>query len=366
MLAFPPTRYSVFRTIEGVRVCKQEAETPFPGGVDVKGLFCSSAVFDARWLNYFRLELRNRFQAQRYAGKKKQLIWYLAQLGSTDSIHPSSSSETIQVSSKAPLAVNSLGCILNLNNTRSLIRHHSISFPSISRSHKLAAYPFKKRVGCVICAEANKQGEVVRGVQGKVEATLVFGCAIGLGIILVMRKNGGIAMAGPRQLYQKAPQSPAVAGYPLGGKAAIKSLLDVPKQMASTKAEPFQRKFELPYSPSMAEVNNIKMHAVRLMAEGQAESSVTFLREAYVVYKKRNDNEPAYNVGMVLVEILMCQGKYKEALECNCLNDNQRLPSDGRFPLYKAIICTMLDYKVEARKWWEQYIEAVDQGIELP
>ncbi|CAN1269167.1 hypothetical protein LINPERPRIM_LOCUS13482 [Linum perenne] len=270
-------------------------------------------------------------------------------------------------SCRAPLAANNLGGSININfnNTR-LNRHSHYSSASFPSLHK--AYPFRKRRLCyVICAEENKQSRssLLRSALGKVKAEVVFGCAIGIGIILI---NNDIAMAGPRQLSQKAPQSPlaAVAGYPLGGKAALKSLFDVPKQMASTKDEPLEMKFDLPNNPSMAEVEVVKMHAVKLMAHGEAETAVTFLKEAYSVYKNRKDEEPAYNVGMALVEILICQGKYKEALECNCLNDNRHVPSDGRIPLYKAIICTMLDYKGEAKKWWEQYIEAVEQGIEPP
>ncbi|CAL1403139.1 unnamed protein product [Linum trigynum] len=268
------------------------------------------------------------------------------------------------------------------NNNHKLhfrLGHDHASFRSFSRARKHRCR-FGLRARVIVCAKGKwsmpwrdekKQSKCRDGNEGKLEVvrSFVLACALGVGIIGVsLMRRDRVAMAGPRELYQKAPQSSPVggAGYSLGGRTALRSLLDVPKLMASSKVEPFQVEFELPYSPSTAEVIPIKMHAVKLMAHGQSEAAVKFLRDAVYLYKNRKDNEPAYNVGMVLVEILICQGKYKEALECNSLNEHQRLPSDGRFPLYKAIIYTMLDNKVEAKKWWEQYIEAVEQGIELP
>lgn len=47
------------------------------------------------------------------------------------------------------------------------------------------------------------------------------------------------------------------------------------------------------------------MEAIRLMKYGKPEDAVFFLRNAYNNYKY--DPEPAYNVDMALVEILICQ-----------------------------------------------------------
>lgn len=47
------------------------------------------------------------------------------------------------------------------------------------------------------------------------------------------------------------------------------------------------------------------MEAVRLMKYGKAEDAIMLLRNAYDLYKY--DPEPAYNVEMALVEILICQ-----------------------------------------------------------
>ncbi|KDP37975.1 hypothetical protein JCGZ_04618 [Jatropha curcas] len=202
----------------------------------------------------------------------------------------------------------------------------------------------------------NDRKDNKKTAQGRAGASIALACV--LGIIGSSLKMNPKAIAGPRELYQKAPQS-AVA-YPLGGRSALKSLLDVNVCLASSKLEPPTATTQLPSRPSTEQVNDlIKMEAVRLMKYGKPKDAVLFLQDAYNLYK--HDPEPAYNVEMALVEILICQGKYKEALKCNCLNDDQRLPSDGRFPLYKAIIYTMLDDMEEAKKWWEEYVETVEE-----
>ncbi|KAG8634676.1 hypothetical protein MANES_17G070000v8 [Manihot esculenta] len=155
-----------------------------------------------------------------------------------------------------------------------------------------------------------------------VGASVALSCV--LGIIGACFKMNPKAVAGPRELYQKAPQ--VVVAYPLGGRSALKSLLDVNVYLSS-KLDPPGTLSRLPLRPSAEEVNGIKMEAIRLMKYGKPEDAVFFLRNAYNNYKY--DPEPAYNVDMALVEILICQGKYMEALECNCLKDDQRIPSDG-------------------------------------
>ncbi|XP_065879274.1 uncharacterized protein [Euphorbia lathyris] len=186
----------------------------------------------------------------------------------------------------------------------------------------------------------------------KIAKSIAFACIVGLiGLGSSMK-----AIAGPRELYQKAPQ--LVLGYPLGGRSALKSLLDVNVYLSSHDLEPPATIFPLPSRPSAQQVKDIKMEAVRLMKYGKAEDAVLLLRNACNLYKY--DPEPAYNVEMALVEILISQGKYMEASECDCLKDDQCLPSDARFPLYKAIICTMLDETEDARKWWDEYVETVE------
>ncbi|KAF2305424.1 hypothetical protein GH714_005158 [Hevea brasiliensis] len=230
--------------------------------------------------------------------------------------------------------------LTSVNTCRPPIRH--VFYPVI-RALDGSSTPSRN------CRNENK---IMRAAVG---ASIALSCV--LGIIVACVKMSPKAIAGPRELYQKAPQ--AVPAYPIGGKSALKSLLDVNVYLASSKLEPPGTPSRLPARPSAEEVNGIiKMEAIRLMKYGNPEDAVLFLRNAYNKY--RYDLEPAYNVEMALVEILICQGKYMEASECNCIKDDQRILSDGRIPLYKAIIYTMLDDKEEAKKWWEKYVETVE------
>jgi len=52
---------------------------------------------------------------------------------------------------------------------------------------------------------------------------------------------------------------------------------------------------------------------VRLMIHGEAEEAVRYLQEAFEKYK--NDPEPAYNVEMALVEILIYQVQLPKCMQ---------------------------------------------------
>ncbi|XP_054794015.1 uncharacterized protein LOC129299566 [Prosopis cineraria] len=58
---------------------------------------------------------------------------------------------------------------------------------------------------------------------------------------------------------------------------------------------------------------------------------------------------------MLLVELLIYEGKYKEALKRDCLKHEEI--SDARRPLYKAIIYIMLGDDKKAEECWEQFDE---------
>ncbi|CAK7350216.1 unnamed protein product [Dovyalis caffra] len=185
--------------------------------------------------------------------------------------------------------------------------------------------------------EKNCDNKIVRAAVG---ASVALACAFGIiGGNFRMNPN---AIAGPKELYQKAPQ---VEEHPSSlGKLALESFLDVTSDLASTGTVVPFAPFEPPPSPSAEEVKNIKKDAVRLMIYGKDEEAVRYLQEAYEKYW--NDPEPAYNVEMALVEILIYQHKYEQALNCNCLNDdNQLRPSDARVFLYKVVTSWAIIYQ---------------------
>ncbi|KAK9227644.1 hypothetical protein WN943_012698 [Citrus x changshan-huyou] len=229
----------------------------------------------------------------------------------------------------------------------------------ISFSKGSTRRPFGRVFSPVICTHdgsstpSENDNKIVKGAVG---ASLALTCALGI-MSFSSRMNPKAIAAGPMEMYQKAPRM-SVLPHPIGGRYALNSFLDVSVRLASSKAEPFYwPRYTVPPGPSAEDVNAIKAEAVKQMKYGKPEFAVTLLKKVYEDCK--NEPEPAYNVEMALVEILIYQGKYREALECNCLKDEQRIPSDGRFPFYKAIIYTMLNME-EAKKWWEEFAETID------
>ncbi|XP_044497427.1 uncharacterized protein LOC123219503 isoform X2 [Mangifera indica] len=226
---------------------------------------------------------------------------------------------------------------------------HVLNFNAVVSELEKSSTPSKEN-------EKKGDGRKLKGVVG---ASLVLACVVGI-MSCSSKMNQKAAIAGPMEMYQKAPPT-SVSIQTIGGNLALKSFLDVGVELASSssKEKPFdQPKFNVPPGPSMEDINAIKMEAVRKMKSGKPEEAEKMLQDLYRTCQ--NELEPAYHAEMALVEILIYQGKYEEASYCNCLQEERRiLASDGRFPLYKAIICTMLNNE-EAATWWKEFAETVD------
>ncbi|KDP37974.1 hypothetical protein JCGZ_04617 [Jatropha curcas] len=103
--------------------------------------------------------------------------------------------------------------------------------------------------------------------------------------------------------------------------------------------------------------NKLQTVVAKLEMSGKEAEAVEILEGAVQKAKKGNKSHEAYEIEMLLVEMLIYKGDYKKALNCDCLSDHEEI-SDARRPLYKAIIYIMLDYpKEEASKNWEEFTE---------
>ncbi|XP_022714563.1 uncharacterized protein LOC111274205 [Durio zibethinus] len=235
-------------------------------------------------------------------------------------------------------------------------------------------------------------GKVVRGAVG---ASLALACA--LSIIGCRCKMNLKAIAGPKQqVYQKAPSFQQFAP-PAPRKMALKSLLDVTVNLASKEVRrardvspgtlpPPSR--HLP--PSKDQIDQLKNYlskggkkrtskyansittvvtlthlkrlgtkeAVSLMKRGQPDQALSMLKNEYKKYEMSGP-ETAYYMNMVLVEILICQGKYEEAFEFMSAYDQKISDFDVRPTLYKAILCTMLDRDEEGQQLWEEFARSI-------
>ncbi|XP_025013213.2 uncharacterized protein LOC8264114 isoform X3 [Ricinus communis] len=203
-----------------------------------------------------------------------------------------------------PILVSNTSTVSSLQKTKlhfSFSNHTSPSLTSRNTCHpgrKLLNPTIRALDGSSSVPSGNDR-KANKIAKNTARASIALACV--LGIIGASLKMNPEAIAGPREKFQKAPQivsnSPA---YPLGGRYALKSLLDVNVYLASTKIEPPGPPSRLPARPSMENVYDIK-------------------------------------------------GKYKEALQyCNRFTGEQVLPSDGRIPLYKVLSFMLLLYSLLA------------------
>ncbi|GLT59848.1 hypothetical protein SLA2020_326450 [Shorea laevis] len=93
----------------------------------------------------------------------------------------------------------------------------------------------------------------------------------------------------------------------------------------------------------------------------EPEKAIEILKEEYQNCEKETLCDP-FDSDIVYAEILICLGRFEEALKLDCLKESH--PSDLRVKLYKAIIYTML-----ARSFWEEFWnspEIPDVGDDVP
>ncbi|XVF25470.1 hypothetical protein REPUB_Repub13aG0215000 [Reevesia pubescens] len=199
-------------------------------------------------------------------------------------------------------------------------------------------------------------GKVVRGAVG---ASLALACA--LSIIGCSCKMNFKAIAGPKQqVHQKAPSFQQFTPT-APKKMALKSLLDVTVDLASKegrKGKDVSPVLPSPASRSKDQIDQLKKEAVSLMKRGHPDEALYLLKNEYKKYEM-SEPESAYYMNMVLVEILICQGKYEEAFEFMNAHDQKISDFDVRPTLYKAILCTMLDKDEEAQQLWEEFARSI-------
>nr|XP_011460199.1 PREDICTED: uncharacterized protein LOC105350250 [Fragaria vesca subsp. vesca] len=112
---------------------------------------------------------------------------------------------------------------------------------------------------------------------------------------------------------------------------------------------------ELPERPTQEDREKLKTAVAHLIQSGKCNEAETQLK---ALLSKTKGGEPARDVEMELVPVLIFQEKYEEALQCNCLRDDSRISTDGRDHFYKAIIHTMLGQDVDAVKCWNTFVSS--------
>ncbi|KAK9267771.1 hypothetical protein L1049_010205 [Liquidambar formosana] len=201
-------------------------------------------------------------------------------------------------------------------------------------------------------------------------------CPLGLALHPITRKIDGLSRT---KTYKKgnnnSTRGTTRAGLIVfGGRYALKSLWDVcvflatkdpPNVACRRPSKPSEEEDSDDASPlrRMPDPPEVKMDAMCLMKSGKSDEALELLKQEYEDCDKNGPD--AYRVEMALVEILICQGKYEEASRRRCLQEGIAYTSDGRVPLYKAIIYTMLNQLEEAETWWGKYKEVIGGGEDI-
>ncbi|KAL4198811.1 hypothetical protein AMTRI_Chr03g47890 [Amborella trichopoda] len=104
--------------------------------------------------------------------------------------------------------------------------------------------------------------------------------------------------------------------------------------------------------PNITELQSL---ASILEMSGKEEEVIRMLREALQRVRKEGRALETHELEMLLVEMLIYEGHYKEALDCKCLYEKNI--SDARRPLYMAIIHIILETQQVAEVYWKEFKE---------
>ncbi|KAE7996203.1 hypothetical protein FH972_000944 [Carpinus fangiana] len=89
----------------------------------------------------------------------------------------------------------------------------------------------------------------------------------------------------------------------------------------------------------------------KLEMSWKEDDAVEILEKAVKAHEEKP--QEAYEIQMLLVEMLIYKGDFEKAFNCECLKHEEI--SDARCPLYKGIINIMLGHPEQAKKCWEDF-----------
>ncbi|XP_062094711.1 uncharacterized protein LOC133800699 [Humulus lupulus] len=95
----------------------------------------------------------------------------------------------------------------------------------------------------------------------------------------------------------------------------------------------------------------------KLEMKGREDNAITILKEELQKAQADKRMHEAYEIEMLLVEMLIYKGDYEAAKCCKCLCDEN--VTDARRPLYLAIIAMASEppKKEEAERYWKKFVE---------
>ncbi|KAF8108901.1 hypothetical protein N665_0104s0212 [Sinapis alba] len=122
-----------------------------------------------------------------------------------------------------------------------------------------------------------------------------------------------------------------------GGTLALKRLLDLHSYSVETSSlANVEIEFESLLSKENPDFELLQRDIVKMEMSGKEAKGVEILKKALEKARKEEKGHEAYEIEMLLVEMLIYLGNIEEALKCKCLEDE--VITDARRPLYQTII----------------------------
>ncbi|XP_075667404.1 uncharacterized protein LOC142636997 [Castanea sativa] len=140
-----------------------------------------------------------------------------------------------------------------------------------------------------------------------------------------------------------------------GGKPALQRLIDFHKARLDAKT-PNEAVKNLKYAlvKEKPDFFHLKSAVAKLEMTGKEAEAAAVLEAAYELATKQKKPHEAYEIEMLLVEMLIYQGEFKKAFDRKCFNNIEI--SDARRPLFKAILYLVLENNdKQALACWEDF-----------
>ncbi|XP_038724004.1 uncharacterized protein LOC120015589 [Tripterygium wilfordii] len=147
-----------------------------------------------------------------------------------------------------------------------------------------------------------------------------------------------------------------------GGNLALKRLLGYHKARADPKTlEDAEKELRNLISQDQPDFKKLQKTIAKLEMSGKEDIAISVLEKALNKAIKEKQPQEAYEIEMMLVEMNIYKGDFSKAPDYKCLKEKNM--SDGRRPLYKAILYVMRKDKdededlEEAKKYWKEFKE---------
>ncbi|XP_041026361.1 uncharacterized protein LOC121266558 [Juglans microcarpa x Juglans regia] len=166
-----------------------------------------------------------------------------------------------------------------------------------------------------------------------------------------------------RPKIRRLPTRSMSIGALHGGKLALQRLVDY-HEAHDNAASLHKAETELVdlLKEEQPDLMQLQRTVAKLEMSGKEEEAVAILEKAVENAQKEKQHE-AYEIEMLLVEMLIYKGDFEKALNCECLKHEEI--SDARRPLYKAIIYIMLGKYEQAKKCWGDF-KGIQRNLQWP